>query len=216
MNHGHHGNGQGHPETFDEVIARGFPHEHLDALRKANETRVRGVTAPKWTRGAAAAAPVVARKDASSTFTTVEQTAFKNAIVRLVEEGKYQELVGHHMDMSHNMHGSMGEVGLYRFLGWHRRYLVEFERELQRVDKILRPTATEKLGVPYWRWQDPLSRSKLRLLTAAAQECLASKQSERCGYWHYSESVCHSGHGAFGGERLHEIYLRTRRVGASA
>ena len=155
MNHGHHGNGQGHPETFDEVIARGFPHEHLDALRKANETRVRGVTAPKWTRGAAAAAPVVARKDASSTFTTVEQTAFKNAIVRLVEEGKYQELVGHHMDMSHNMHGSMGEVGLYRFLGWHRRYLVEFERELQRVDKILRPTATEKLGVPYWRWQDP-------------------------------------------------------------
>jgi len=33
--------------------------------------------------------------------------------------------------------------------------LAEFERELQRVDAILRPAATEKLGVPYWPWQRP-------------------------------------------------------------
>lgn len=57
--------------------------------------------------------------------------------------------------MSHNMHGTMGKVGLYRFLAWHRRFLVEFERELQRVDAILRPGGANKLGVPYWRWQDP-------------------------------------------------------------
>jgi tyrosinase len=49
----------------------------------------------------------------------------------------------------------MGEIGLYRFLAWHRRYLVEFQRELQRVDGTLRPGATDKIGIPYWRWQDP-------------------------------------------------------------
>jgi tyrosinase len=149
-----HSGGHDHPKTFDEVIARGFPHEHLDALRKAHQARVRGRPAPSTPKLARAAA-VATRKDAGTAFTPVEQTAFRNAVVRLVEEGKYQELIGNHMDMSHNMHGTMGEVGLYRFLSWHRRYLVEFERELQRVDAILRSTATEKLGVPYWRWQDP-------------------------------------------------------------
>lgn len=156
MDHQQHSGGHDHPETFDEVIARGFPHKQLDALRKAHEERVRGRPAPTTPKLARAAVAVATRKEAGTAFTPAEQTAFRNAVVRLVEEGKYQELIGHHMDMSHNMHGSMGEIGLYRFLGWHRRYLVEFERELQRVDAILRPTATEKLGVPYWRWQDPL------------------------------------------------------------
>src|ERR1041385_8343510 len=79
--------------------------------------------------------------------------AFKNAIVQLVAEGKYVQLVRHHMDMSHMMHGSMGEIGLYRFLAWHRRYLVEFQRELQRVDGTLRPGGPDKIGNSYWRRQ---------------------------------------------------------------
>ncbi len=116
---------------------------------------MRGRPATRAPKLARTAAVVATRKEAGIAFTPVEQTAYRNAVLQLVEQGEYQELVGHHMDMSHNMHGSMGEVGLYRFLGWHRRYLVEFERKLQRVDAILRPTATEKLGVPYWRWQDP-------------------------------------------------------------
>jgi tyrosinase len=32
---------------------------------------------------------------------------------------------------------------------------LEFEREVQRVDAVLRPAATDRLGVPYWRWKDP-------------------------------------------------------------
>ncbi len=145
------------PGTFDEVIARGFPHEHLEMLQKAHEDRVRGLpppSAPKLAR----ATTVVSRKDANAAFTPAEQTAFKNAVVRLVEDGTYRTLVGHHMDMSHNMHGSMGEVGLYRFLGWHRRYLLEFERELGRVDALLRPGAPQRLAVPYWRWQSPFPK----------------------------------------------------------
>jgi len=156
VNHSQHSGGHDHPETFDEVIARGFPHEHLEALRKAHEDRVRGRPAPSAPKLARASTTAVAtRKDAGAAFIPAEQTAFRNAVVQMVEEGKYRELIGHHLDMSHNMHGILGEIGLYRFLGWHRRYLVEFERELQRIDAILRPTATEKIGVPYWRWQDP-------------------------------------------------------------
>jgi tyrosinase len=58
------------------------------------------------------------------------------------------------MDMSHNMHGSMGTTGLYRFLAWHRRYLIEFEKALGVADSALRPGAAP-LTAPYWRWQDP-------------------------------------------------------------
>jgi tyrosinase len=145
-----------HPKTFDEVIARGFPLKELDALAKAHAARVRGRPAPRAARlpRTLAAVAVTQRKDQSA-LPADEQTAFKNAIVRLVEEGKYLELIQHHMDMSHNMHGTMGEVGLYRFLGWHRRYLLEVEKEVQRVDAILRPAAAAKLGIPYWRWEDP-------------------------------------------------------------
>lgn len=155
MERSHHSGKLEHPKTFDEVIARGFPHKHLEALKKAHEERVRKRPAPTARKLARATRAVAAttRKDAGTNFNPDEQAAFKKAIVRLVEEGKYLELIQYHMDMSHDMHGSMGEVGLYRFLGWHRRYLLEAEREIQRVDAILRPSATVKLGVPYWRWQ---------------------------------------------------------------
>ncbi len=155
MDHSQHTGGHDHPETFDEVIARGFPHNQLEVLAKAHKERTLVRPAPRASRLPRATAAIAAttRKDETSLSAT-EQTAFRNAIIRLVEEGKYLELTRDHMDMSHNMHGTMGEVGLYRLLAWHRRYLVELERELQRVDAILRPTATEPLGIPYWRWQN--------------------------------------------------------------
>ena len=154
MNHSRLPGSHDHPETFDEVIARGFPHQQLEALAKAHKERslARPAACAAWSLRAITAVATT-RKDQAS-LSPAEQTAFRNAIVRLVEEGKYLGLTQVHMDMSHNMHGSMGEVGLYRFLAWHRRYLLEFERELQRVDALLRPAATEKLGIPYWRWQD--------------------------------------------------------------
>ncbi|MEO7190593.1 MAG: tyrosinase family protein [Vicinamibacterales bacterium] len=141
--------GHDHPQTFDEVIARGFPHHALNANRPSTPPPAAPV------RGATRQAGIPATRKNARTFPVAEQTAFKAAIATLVQDGTYPTLVRHHMDMSHNMHGSMGEVGLYRFLAWHRRYLVEFERQLQRADHLLRPTATQKLAVPYWRWQDP-------------------------------------------------------------
>ncbi|HVT58937.1 MAG TPA: tyrosinase family protein [Thermoanaerobaculia bacterium] len=151
MDHSQHS----HPQTFDEVIARGFPLADLQSLAKAQRERPRQQVAPSAAKLQllSVGAPAV-RKDQAA-LTAGDQEAFRQAVSRLVDEGKYAELVQIHMDMSHNMHGSMGETGLYRFLGWHRRYLLEVEHELQRVDALLRPKVTEKLGIPYWRWQDP-------------------------------------------------------------
>jgi len=154
VDHSHHHGEPEHPKTFDEVIARGFPHAQLEALDRAQRARTRLMPrGGRLPRPMAAVAPAI-REDQAA-LSTAKRQAFQNAIVQLVEEGKYLELVQDHMDMSHNMHGSMGEVGFYRFLGWHRRYLVEMERELQRVDALLRPGATDRIGIPYWRWQDP-------------------------------------------------------------
>lgn len=154
MDHSHEAGEHLHPKTFDEVLAEGFPLDKLELLKEVHKKLVKPLLG-----GAAAFAPKppgapVTRQNQAD-LSPRNREAFRNAIVRLVEEGKYLELLRFHMDMSHDMHGMMGESGLYRFLGWHRRYLVEFERELQRVDAILRPGATEKLAIPYWRWEDP-------------------------------------------------------------
>jgi tyrosinase len=157
MDHSEHSGHSGqhrHPETFDEVIAQGFPHEHLEALAGVNALRARDVAVARPALAAVALAAAVVRED-QARLSGDKQTAFRNAVARLVQDGTYLTLVKDHMDMTHRMHGSMGEAGLYRFLAWHRRFLVAMERELQRVDALLRPGATDKLSVPYWRWQDP-------------------------------------------------------------
>lgn len=164
MDHSQHGGAGQHPDTFDEVIARGFPHSVDDQPTEADaEPPI--ASAPTLPRLTADTGPVATRVDQAS-FPPGLQTAFKNAVVRLVADGIYDELIRHHTDMSHRMHGSMGEVGLYRFLGWHRRYLIAFERELQRVDAVLRPGTSERLGVPYWRWQDPFPAWMIGFLPA--------------------------------------------------
>lgn len=144
-----------HPKTFDEIIEQGFPLDKLRSLADAHQDRVRLRPAPIAPATRLAPAIALTTRENQSSLSAVRQTAFRNAIAALVREGKYLSLIQDHMDMSHNMHGSMGEVGLYRFLAWHRRYLVECERELQRVDAILRPSAVDPVGIPYWRWQDP-------------------------------------------------------------
>lgn len=56
----------------------------------------------------------------------------------------YGKLVAIHADMSHNMHGSMGAVGRQRFLPWHRRYLLDLEKQMQAIDPLC--------FIPYWKW----------------------------------------------------------------
>lgn len=156
MDHSHHSDEHDHPETFDEVIARGFPRDipadviraHADARRARARYR-----APRLPPVVAALVPAV-RED-QATMSPARQTAFKKAIEQMVLSGAYVALITPHMDMTHDMHGSMGAIGLYRFLPWHRRYLVELEQQLQQADAIIRPGAPDKLTIPYWRWRDP-------------------------------------------------------------
>jgi hypothetical protein len=44
--------------------------------------------------------------------------------------------------MKHNMHGSMGPIGVQRFLPWHRVYLFKLEQMLQVFDP--------EIFIPYW------------------------------------------------------------------
>jgi tyrosinase len=97
---------------------------------------------------------IIVRRDQKS-FSHSEQTDFRNSVQKMVNDRSYHQLVLIHADMKHRMHGSMGKAGLLRFLPWHRRYILEFERMLIATDKSLRPNAIDPLSLPYWNWADP-------------------------------------------------------------
>lgn len=75
-----------------------------------------------------------------------EQTAYIASVTAMIASGKYLDLVNIHKDMKHRMHNMTGTdiVGQLRFLSWHRAFLMEFETELQKLDK--------NTFVPYWKW----------------------------------------------------------------
>ncbi|MFI0085739.1 tyrosinase family protein [Streptomyces bobili] len=85
------------------------------------------------------------RKDVS-TLTAGERRRFVRALLELKRRGEYDEFVRMHIDY----YVSDGEGGLRTahmtpsFLPWHRRFLLELENALRRVD----PSVT----VPYWDW----------------------------------------------------------------
>ncbi|MGW6058825.1 tyrosinase family protein [Streptomyces sp. NPDC055189] len=79
-------------------------------------------------------------------LTRAEKRRFVNAILELKRKGEYDEFVRTHIEH----YVSDGEAGLRvahmtpSFLPWHRRFLLEFEKALQRVDPAV--------SVPYWDW----------------------------------------------------------------
>lgn len=96
---------------------------------------------------------VVTRKN-EFTLPLEERTRFINALREMMRTGSYQNIAVIHANMRHNMHGSMGRLGLNRFLSWHRRYLLAFEQELRKVDADLTGAEVSDLGIPYWRWSE--------------------------------------------------------------
>ena len=77
-------------------------------------------------------------------MTDTETQRFRDVITTLIQNGTYGQLVSHHANMMHNMHGSMGFVGRQRFLPWHRVYLLRLEEAMQAIDPLS--------FIPYWRW----------------------------------------------------------------
>ncbi|MEU8978552.1 tyrosinase family protein [Streptomyces sp. NPDC048309] len=88
---------------------------------------------------------VYVRKDVS-TLTRTERLRFVNALLEVKRRGEYDEFVRMHIAY----YTSDGENGLRAahmapsFLPWHRRFLLDLERALRRVDS--------SVTVPYWDW----------------------------------------------------------------
>jgi tyrosinase len=80
------------------------------------------------------------RKDAN-TLTAVERAEFVAAIQALKAEGIYDQFVLRHANaIMSAIHRCSA------FLPWHRRFIFDLERELQRV------SGNPNLGIPYWNW----------------------------------------------------------------
>jgi len=80
------------------------------------------------------------RKDAN-TLSRAERSELVNAILQLKATGIYNRFVLRHANANmSSIHNSPA------FLPWHRRFLWDFEQELQRV------SGNPNLGVPYWNW----------------------------------------------------------------
>ncbi|CAL9568727.1 tyrosinase family protein [Streptomyces sp. NPDC090994] len=85
------------------------------------------------------------RKDVS-TLTRSERQRFVKALLELKRRGEYDEFVRLHIDF----YVSDGENRLRTahmapsFLPWHRKFVLELERALRRVDA--------SVSVPYWDW----------------------------------------------------------------
>lgn len=80
------------------------------------------------------------RKDAN-TLNQTERTEFVNAVLELKRAGIYDQFVLRHANaISRAIHRSPA------FLPWHRRFILDFESELQRV------SGNPDLGLPYWNW----------------------------------------------------------------
>lgn len=80
------------------------------------------------------------RKDAN-TLTSAERQEFVQAALALKQSGVYNQFV--------LRHANTPMASIHRgpaFLPWHRRFIFDFERELQRV------SGNPNLGLPYWNW----------------------------------------------------------------
>ena len=80
------------------------------------------------------------RKDAN-TLTAAERAEFVAAVLQLKQDGIYNQFVLRHAN------ATMGAIhSVPAFLPWHRRYIWDLEKELQRV------SGNPNLGLPYWNW----------------------------------------------------------------
>ncbi|MFF5500824.1 tyrosinase family protein [Streptomyces roseolus] len=79
-------------------------------------------------------------------LTTAERRRFVAAVLELKRRGTYDEFVRTHID--HYVADGAGRLRTAHmapsFLPWHRKFLLEFERALRRIDATV--------TVPYWDW----------------------------------------------------------------
>ncbi|MEU1933777.1 tyrosinase family protein [Streptomyces coeruleorubidus] len=85
------------------------------------------------------------RKDAGL-LTKAERVRFVKALLEVKRRGEYEEFVRMHIEYfsADGEHGLRAAHMAPSFLPWHRRFLLDLERALRRVDS--------SVTVPYWDW----------------------------------------------------------------
>ncbi|MCX3059440.1 tyrosinase family protein [Streptomyces beihaiensis] len=80
------------------------------------------------------------------TLTKAQKRRFVDAVLTLKRQGRYDEFVRTHIEFYLGDGEGRTRVAHMApsFLPWHRKFLLEFERALQRVDP--------GVSVPYWDW----------------------------------------------------------------
>ncbi len=88
---------------------------------------------------------VYTRKDVTA-LTRDERRRFVRALHEVKRRGEYDEFVRMHIDfyVAHGRGGLRAAHMSPSFLPWHRKFVLELERALRRVD--------ESVTVPYWDW----------------------------------------------------------------
>lgn len=88
---------------------------------------------------------VYTRKDVT-TLTGTEKRRFVDALLETKRRGEYDEFVRIHIEyyVSDGEHGLRTAHMAPSFLPWHRRFLLDLEQALRRIDS--------SVTVPYWDW----------------------------------------------------------------
>jgi hypothetical protein len=89
-------------------------------------------------------------------MTSSEWATYANALQTLRANGVYARFVQYHITFSQQAHG-----GCF-FLPWHRQYLFEFERELNRV--------SPGISIPYWDWTKNSPRTGRAIYNAFTED----------------------------------------------
>ncbi|MFI1797218.1 tyrosinase family protein [Streptomyces sp. NPDC020379] len=79
-------------------------------------------------------------------LTATEKRNFVNAVLELKRKGGYDDFVRTHDQFIMSDRDDSDRVGHHApsFLPWHRRFLIQFEQELQKIDS--------SVSLPYWDW----------------------------------------------------------------
>lgn len=79
-------------------------------------------------------------------LTPAEKKRFIGAVLELKRRGRYDTFVKVHQDIMMRDFSEAGPTahGAASFLPWHRKFLIDFERELQAIDR--------SVTLPYWDW----------------------------------------------------------------
>jgi hypothetical protein len=86
------------------------------------------------------------RQDQSTLDPPLKQQ-FVNAVLDLKANGKYDQYVQWHKDTIDDKTGRNDAHKGPAFFAWHRVFLLEFEKDLQRI------SGDPNLGLPYWDWR---------------------------------------------------------------